>query len=338
LISQQEIDWVSSWLISDLMKEFLGSGGFVTLGSWQIPIYGMIGFVISIILFWQLYRIFTKLISKILKNRGLTPDVLNGIKFLIRLIIIILLLTTSLSLLNISADYILIFGSLITTAIAFASMKSITNLVAGVWLILTRPISIGDYVEISGIEGIVSEISLNYILIKERNGNMTQIPNINCIQSKITNYTISTNWFEEKIQQFEQNYQRFSEQQKLHQSCYLENLDNLKQQLHNIEEIQSCLTEKGACIDKEYSVYVRKGKIVRYCFTMEFPRNHQRNAEILQTVCKKWTEKFEIEPKWQLINIQTFFIYQFLIYTPDPEDILRYFDDFLKDLYVALFS
>lgn len=335
---EDNIDWVSSWLLSDVIKDLLSSGGFFSIGTWEIPILGLLGLVLAITFFWQLYRILTKLLSRILKTRGLSPDMFNGIKFLIRLILIILGLSTSLTLLNVSSDYVLIISSLITTAIAFASIKSITNLIAGIWLTLTRPIAIGDYVEVTGVEGIVTEISLNYIRIKERNGNLSQIPNINCIQSKITNYTVSVTWFEEKIHQLEQNYQKMLSQQKLDISCYLENIEYLKKQLHEIKEIQSCISDKAACIDKDYSIYTRKGKIIRYTFTMELPREYQKNLKILNSVCKKWINKFEIEPKWELYNIQTFFIYQISMFTTDPEDILRYYDDFIQDIYIGLYS
>ena len=189
IIQTENTDWVSSWLISGLLKDLLDQGGFISVGSWQIPIFGLIGLIIAGVLFWIVYRVITKMIDRLLKRRGFSPDLLNGVKFIVRLLIIILFLSASLTLLNVTADYIVIIGSIITTAIAFASMKSITNFVAGIWLTLTHPIGIGDYVEVAGVEGIVTEISLNYIRIKEGNGNFSQIPNINCIQSKIINYT-----------------------------------------------------------------------------------------------------------------------------------------------------
>ena len=85
------------------------------------------------------------------------------------------------------------------------------------------------------------------------------------------------------------------------------------------------------------SIYVHKGKIVRYTFTVELKREYRKNAEVLTKICKKWKNVFEIEPKWELGNLQTFFVYRIVIYTPDPEDLVRYYDEFINDIYMELY-
>ena len=79
-------------------------------------------------------------------------------------------------------------------------------------------------------------------------------------------------------------------------------------------------------------------KIVKYIFTLDLPKDYEKNAENLTKVCAKWTEEFDFRPQWDLINITSHFVYQFTVITPDPLDIINYHDDFITDVYRLIFK
>ena len=84
---------------------------------------------------------------------------------------------------------------------------------------------------------------------------------------------------------------------------------------------------------RELSKYVQKNKLVRYTFTLSLNKQPGINSQKLDDVCRKYREKFRITPDWKVVGLHYKIVYQFVIITPDPEDIIEFYDDFIWDLY-----
>ena len=83
------------------------------------------------------------------------------------------------------------YSALVGTVISLSSIQIINNLLSGLIIILfIKPYRIYDYVSISGMEGVVTEITLNYTKIKSIDGNFILIPNRTVLRTDITNFTI----------------------------------------------------------------------------------------------------------------------------------------------------
>jgi small conductance mechanosensitive channel len=74
-------------------------------------------------------------------------------------------------------------------AIGLALQGSLSNLSAGVILMVTRPFKIGDYIESGGDSGIVELINLLATTLKTVDNKRVVVPNSKLIASSITNYT-----------------------------------------------------------------------------------------------------------------------------------------------------
>lgn len=74
-------------------------------------------------------------------------------------------------------------------AIGFAAQTSLSNLIAGLFLLLDRPFSVGDTVEIEGRVGVIREISLMSTLMRTFNGILVRWPNEVVLKSTILNLT-----------------------------------------------------------------------------------------------------------------------------------------------------
>jgi len=59
---------------------------------------------------------------------------------------------------NVDPELVISTSTLVATAIGFASTSIATNLVGGLYLIITRPFGVGDFINAQGNEGIVIEI------------------------------------------------------------------------------------------------------------------------------------------------------------------------------------
>jgi len=185
-------------------EDFLILWGRVPIGTSNPPILGIFLSIVSIILLIIIFRLINSSINKKIKIQGNSPDFYNSLKLISRTISIILILFSICIFLEIPEEYITIVSGIIFTSITFASMKAINNFIAGAYIIITRPFSVGDFVDIKGAEGIVTEISLNYTTLKHKDASSTNIPNVSCLGSTITNYTISTEWYVKQITQLEE--------------------------------------------------------------------------------------------------------------------------------------
>lgn len=70
-------------------------------------------------------------------------------------------------------------------AVGFALKDAISNLAAGILIVLYKPIELGDTVEIAGVDGEVVDLNLRYISIKSED-KMHLVPNSLCLNNKLT--------------------------------------------------------------------------------------------------------------------------------------------------------
>ncbi|MDA1196212.1 MAG: mechanosensitive ion channel family protein [Planctomycetota bacterium] len=76
-----------------------------------------------------------------------------------------------------------------SVALGFAMKDTVANLAAGVLLILRRPFSEGDTVEVSVVRGVVEEISVTATLLRSSDNRSITIPNGAVFRNVITNFT-----------------------------------------------------------------------------------------------------------------------------------------------------
>ena len=83
-------------------------------------------------------------------------------------------------------------AALLGTAIGFASSTTIGNFISGLYLLVTDPFDVGDYIMLPSlkIEGIVEEISINYTKIITPQGVLVSINNQKMLGTTIHNTSI----------------------------------------------------------------------------------------------------------------------------------------------------
>jgi len=135
-----------------------------------------------------LERIVTRWLRKIIKRTEMSPEVGNGLILTERLIILVGAAVALLHVGGVPSDILISFSALGGAAVGFASTRTIGNFIAGLFLLVTRPFRIGDYVRIDGIEGIVQEITLNYAKILTPTNTMASISTLRILDKDIINF------------------------------------------------------------------------------------------------------------------------------------------------------
>ncbi len=74
-------------------------------------------------------------------------------------------------------------------AIGLALQGTLSNIAAGVMIILFRPLKVGDFVKVNGVMGTVREITLNYTEIADLGNVQVVVPNADVWGNTIKNYS-----------------------------------------------------------------------------------------------------------------------------------------------------
>jgi small-conductance mechanosensitive channel len=156
---------------------------------WNDIIILVIGISVAI----SLYFLIKHLIKKAADSLGLDKRQLKGINSITKLIIIVITITIILfqfsSLSGVAAGAISVTAG---TIIGFSSRNTISNAIAGILLLSSRPFKLGDRIrttEDESLVGDVVEITLLYTKIKTVRNELVTIPNQTLLQRQIVNYS-----------------------------------------------------------------------------------------------------------------------------------------------------
>lgn len=140
---------------------------------------GILLFVMGSTLFLQ---VITDAVSKILRhylNAGRTA----AIQFFLRLIGIITIILSTLTLLDIPIDKLLLGGAALGVILSVAAQQSLANFFASIVLIISRPFQVGDELSITAgalggtYEGKIKDIGLTHTKLIVKGGKLVMLPN-----------------------------------------------------------------------------------------------------------------------------------------------------------------
>lgn len=102
--------------------------------------------------------------------------------------IILIAVIWALPIIGVEPSGLMVAGGIVGLAVGFASQSIVGNLVSGLFLIMERPVKIGDTVEIDGIFGIVEDIRIISTTLRTFDGLYMRIPNETVFTSNISNF------------------------------------------------------------------------------------------------------------------------------------------------------
>jgi small-conductance mechanosensitive channel len=134
-------------------------------------------------------RLIRRVINSYAKRVRLDPHASNILKLIVRIIVFSAGIIAFMTLFGIGTDWFIGISALTGAAIGFASTQTVGNFLAGLYLMVSRPFMVNDYVKIGDVEGEVREITINYTKIYTPTYNITEIPNRKVLDSIILNYS-----------------------------------------------------------------------------------------------------------------------------------------------------
>lgn len=139
-----------------------------------------------------LAKVFLRLCKKALQRSKMDKSAHHFFYSVLRGAVYVVLVLVILQTLGVEMSSIVALFSVCGVALSLAVQDSLSNVCGGVLLLVSKPLELGDYVLINGVEGEVVKISLLNIKLHTVDNKAIYIPNGVVTQSTIVNYSKET--------------------------------------------------------------------------------------------------------------------------------------------------
>jgi small-conductance mechanosensitive channel len=163
------------------------------IGQTQVTLASLLATVAILAVTWVAARLLRKLVSeKLFGKARVDPGVRYAIGRVISYIVWVLGLIIALQPLGINATTLAVFGGAIGVGIGFGLQDITKNFIAGLILLIERPIKVGDRIEIGKVIGDVAEIRARATLVRTNDDIYLIVPNARFITDTVTNWSYRT--------------------------------------------------------------------------------------------------------------------------------------------------
>ena len=134
-------------------------------------------------------KILMRLLRRMLQRSKINVTAHKFLLTVIRVILLFLLALVLLETVGIKTTSVIAALSVVGLAVSLAIQDSLANVMSGFILLLTHPFQINDYIQLSGVEGTVENISIANTKLHTFDNKAIYIPNSQITQSVIVNFT-----------------------------------------------------------------------------------------------------------------------------------------------------
>lgn len=161
-----------------------------TLGESKISLLAVIKLILVIIFAFTLAIWLAELFNQRLKrSKHISPSMQVGFSKFSKVFLITLAFLIALNAVGINLSSLAIFGGALGVGLGFGLQRIASNFISGFILVLDRSIKPGDVISVGGNYGWVHELKARYVVVRNREGVDTLIPNENLITSEVINWS-----------------------------------------------------------------------------------------------------------------------------------------------------
>lgn len=160
------------------------------IGSWTLAPARLVAAALLFAALMVVFRILRRwLAATVLDPRRMEPSAAHSLDKAVGYAGFTLAALTALSVAGLDITNIAIVAGALSVGIGFGLQSIINNFVSGLILLAERPVKVGDWVEIKGIRGRVSRISVRATVIETADKASVFIPNADLILNAVSNLT-----------------------------------------------------------------------------------------------------------------------------------------------------
>lgn len=176
------LGWLPSLLTS--MDELA-----IQIGKARISLLTAIKTVFSVVIFILIALWVSALIEKRLTRSDISSYLKIGITKTVRVILLIIAFIVALDVIGVDLTALTVLGGALGVGIGFGLQRIASNFISGFILLFDRSIRPNDVITINESFGWVKELRARYVVIQDRDGVETLIPNENLITSQVINWS-----------------------------------------------------------------------------------------------------------------------------------------------------
>lgn len=162
----------------DKVKELVATFGGQILSAIAVLIVG--SFVVKLL---------SKGINKALGKTRLDPAVKKILEKFVKALLYVILIIAVVDILGVSMSSVIAILASCGLAVGLALQGALTNLAGGLMILIFKPFRLEDYVEGSGVQGVVKDISIFYTTLLTLDNKKVLVPNGDLMNATITNYS-----------------------------------------------------------------------------------------------------------------------------------------------------
>lgn len=167
--------------MTDILSKHIGN---FTLGN---VFSAVISLIICLIAIKVIMVIINRAINKLPIEKTLHKFAVSVVKVILYFITLLIVAQS----LGIDVTSLIAVFSLAGLAVSLSVQNTLSNLASGVMMLITKPFSVGDYIEAGDIGGTVSEINFVHTKMLTPDNKIIFVPNSDIASSKIINYSAS---------------------------------------------------------------------------------------------------------------------------------------------------
>jgi len=151
-------------------------------------------------LVWALIAVcIISLVARVLRNvvrRGMTRahvphNVVQLASNGVTLVSVIVMIAVLLSIFGVPSTAVVTAFSLATAGIALSFQEVLKNLIAGIYLLVEHPFTVGDHVRVRDVEGAVEAVNVRTTALRTNEGTIVMVPNNIIFTDIVQNRTVS---------------------------------------------------------------------------------------------------------------------------------------------------
>ena len=145
--------------------------------------------IVTLIVGLLVIKLIGKLIKKALGNSKLNDTVKLVIIKTVKIILYVVLIVGIVSILGVPMSSVVAIIASCGLAVGLAFQGALANLAGGLMILIFHPFKVGDYVQATGAEGVVTDISIFYTKLLTLDNKRVLVPNGDLMNANITNLT-----------------------------------------------------------------------------------------------------------------------------------------------------
>jgi len=171
-----------------LLSERLVDG--IRVGNVTLSLADLIAAIVTFVVGIWLTRLSQRMLDKrVFPGTQLDLGVRNSLRSGLGYIGVIIAAAVAIMALGLNLSNLALVAGALSVGIGFGLQNIINNFVSGLILLIERPVKVGDWISVSGNEGVVSRINVRSTEIITASRSSVLIPNADFLSASVTNWT-----------------------------------------------------------------------------------------------------------------------------------------------------